>query len=83
MDRFFFDLQNGDCSSVDQEGCEFVSVEAACRSAWEALPLLASDIPPFVGERQISVLVRDTSGRYLYRASFTLESDWPGPSVLS
>lgn len=75
MARYFFDIVNGGVS-VDDEGIEFQDAKAASQEALQTLPELAMDGLADKDGEQVSVMMRDASGRAIYRATLTIHSQW-------
>jgi hypothetical protein len=77
MSRFFFDFEEGGHTVLDREGTEFADVAGACLAAFEALPDIVRDGRSEIGvPRQLTVIVRDQSGRTIYRAVLSLAGEW-------
>jgi hypothetical protein len=76
MNRYFFDLHNGDGPIRDEHGTELPSRSTIPREIARILLDIARDELP-VGDRTvISVTVRDESGRAISVASLTYNNEW-------
>lgn len=75
MPRFFFDITDG-TSTLDGEGLEFPGAHAACDAALATLPDIARDELRSGPSREVSVVMRDESGRAIFTASLTLQARW-------
>ncbi|MFD6316932.1 DUF6894 family protein [Methylorubrum thiocyanatum] len=75
MPRYFFDVEDGD-RTVDEVGME---LEGARVAAFEAMKTLL-DVGRFEvvikNERRLTVIVRDESGKSIYRTGMAIEADW-------
>ena len=77
MPRFFFDTHDGGHSICDDEGIELASSDAAGRQALASLPDIARDVLPGDGDRHdITVDVRDETGRLMFTATLSLVARW-------
>ena len=74
--RYFFDTDDGDQRSEDEQGLEFADDEAARREAIAALPEMARDKLPNGDHRDFSVRVRDEAGNVIYTACLALNGEW-------
>lgn len=72
MPRFFFDLDDGDRRSIDDEGFELANLlEAKCRVI-ATLPAIARDVFPDGDRRVIAAQVRDERGQVRITATLSL-----------
>jgi hypothetical protein len=76
MARYYIDLINGHGLVLDDVGQEFASRESASKEAVHVLPEIALDEARDVQGINISVKVRDETGRYFFEASLQLEARW-------
>jgi hypothetical protein len=76
MSRYFFDTDDGDFRSQDDEGMELPDAEAARLAALDVLPDMARDKLPDGDRRSFSVRVRDEAGAVLYSATLDLVGEW-------
>lgn len=76
MSRYFFDTDDGDFRSQDDEGIELSDAEAARLAALDVLPDMARDKLPDGDRRTFSVRVRDEAGAVLYSATLDLVGEW-------
>jgi hypothetical protein len=68
MPRFFFDADDG-ISPRDEAGIECLNLDIAIGEAIRTLPaLIAQASPNDIDDRIYAVVIRDESGRPLYRA---------------
>ena len=74
--RYFFDVQNGDDFTPDEEGIDCDGPEAVRSQAIAALPEIARDALPDSDHHAMTVTVRDETGEAVYRASLTLAAQW-------
>ena len=75
MARYFFDIYDGE-DSPDAVGVELLDLEAARTQATLALAEIARDELPGDGpERELTILIRDESGRVLMRTSLVFSSE--------
>lgn len=79
MTRFFFDTDDGDFLSQDDEGMDLPDVEAARLAAMDVLPDMARDKLPDGDRRTFSVRVRNEAGTVLYSATLDLVGEWHVP----
>ncbi len=75
MPRFFFDIRVGSAVSVDSEGQEMDSPEAARVEAMAVLPELIRGLPSDGDEQSFASIVRDESGAAIYEATLKLRCD--------
>jgi hypothetical protein len=81
MPHFFFDTDDGDLHSQDDEGFELPSVEAARIEALDALPDMARNKIPDRDRHTFAVRVRNEGGTVVYSASLDLVGEWHVPRV--
>jgi hypothetical protein len=74
--RFFFDVYDGETTTVDGSGLELADLHTARQEAVAALAGIAKDALPDGVRRDFFIEVRDASGRKRLRASlsFVLET---------
>lgn len=69
--RYFFDTHDGQ-HVIDDEGIEFVDIDAACAQAMRYLPEVGRWEIPKDGDKQaFTVLVRDETNTVVYTATLT------------
>ncbi|MEF2551343.1 hypothetical protein VQ042_08200 [Aurantimonas sp. A2-1-M11] len=76
MPLYFFDVQDRDAFIEDDIGFECANREAVRNTALEALPDMARGLDPEGRQHTITVTARDEAGRYVFRASLTMEAGW-------
>ena len=76
MPKYFFDINNGDGLTRDEDGAEFAFLDEVRDAAIRVLPDIARDVLPDSGRRVLSVRVRDEDDRYVFHASLSLISEW-------
>lgn len=78
MARYFFDTDDGEERVIDQVGIEFPTLDAARSQAVAALPGIAGDSPRLEDGREIVTVVRDETGRAIFRARLAVSGEWIG-----
>ena len=73
MERFFFDFHDDDGTTIDDDGEEFVNIEAARKEAVAALGDAARDFARHHAEGRLVICVRDGEGPIL-EVSATFEN---------
>lgn len=76
MPLFYFDIDDGECFTRDEEGLECSNRKAVRDYAIGVLPGIAQEALPDGDQHELVVKVRDTSGRYVFKAVLTLVSEW-------
>lgn len=76
MPRYYFDTDDGNSLSLDDEGIECDTLDRVRKEAVVSLPSLASDMLPDGDALRVSIRVRDENGRYLLETRLTIEVDW-------
>ncbi|WP_414471355.1 DUF6894 family protein [Microvirga sp. M2] len=76
MDRFYFDIHDGERFTRDKVGNLCPSRKAMRDAAIKVLPDIARDELPDGDQRDFTVKVRDASGQYLFQATLSLTSNW-------
>ncbi|MER0238920.1 hypothetical protein [Fulvimarina sp. MAC8] len=76
MNTYFFDVRDNDKISRDSVGVFCVSDADIRKKAIETLPGLAGDVLPDGDQHEISVLVREKGGTYVFIATLLLISHW-------
>ncbi len=76
MTLFFFDVDDGERRTFDDQGTEFPGLKEAREGAIRALPDVARDLLPDGDRRDFVVTVKDANGRALFRASLSFRSEW-------
>ena len=72
MPRYYFDINDGEHFDRDETGVEACGLEEAQAQAVSILPDVAREVLPDGGYREISVLLRDSIGKSVFRAMLTL-----------
>lgn len=76
MPRYYFDYSCDHVVSVDDEGVELSSPSEARVAALDALPDFLRDLLPYQPVEEISISVRDESGRFIFTTSIFLSMRW-------
>ncbi|MGE0668008.1 MAG: hypothetical protein AB7O49_15740 [Sphingomonadales bacterium] len=76
MARYYFDIDDGDVATEDDDGTELQDLAEARHHAIAVLPNLARDVLPNGDRREFKVTLRDASGRRVFRASLMFRADW-------
>ena len=76
MNRYFFDLDNGDGLLRDEQGTELQSREFVSREIARILLDVARDEIPVADRSVISLVVRDEAGATVSFASLTFNNEW-------
>jgi hypothetical protein len=79
MPRFYFDIDDGERRSRDNEGTELAGPEDARREAIGVLPDIAREELPDGNRRTFACRVRDESDTVIFLATLSLEAEWIGP----
>jgi len=74
MPQFYFDIDAGPASTRDMDGLDLACVNAASDAAVDALPHIASDVFRSGTREDVSVKVRDASGRYRFQATLSISA---------
>ena len=77
MPRFYFDVDDGERRTRDEEGLVLDDLAAASREAVKVLPEVARDVLPDGTEKVMSASVRDEGGTTLFRAVLAFHCEWP------
>lgn len=75
MPRYFFDVEDGD-RTVDEVGMELEGARAAAIQAMKTLLDVGRFEVVIKNERRLTVIVRDESGKPVYRSEMAIEADW-------
>jgi hypothetical protein len=79
MPRYFFDIDDGERFTRDDQGLDCAGPEAMREAAIGVLPNIARDELPDGDRHDFTVKVRDEGGRYLFQATLSLVAEWlPG-----
>ncbi len=70
--RYFFDVHDGEVSTIDDTGLELDGLEAAQNEAVKCLPEVAKDALPDGTARTFTVVVREEGGEPVLKASLSL-----------
>ena len=76
MPRYYFDIDDGETASEDDEGLELSGLAEARYRAISVLPNIAQEVLPDGDEREFSVIVRDSKGAALFRAALSFRGEW-------
>ncbi len=76
MPRYFFDIDDGDISTEDDEGLELEGPREARNRAIAVLPGIAREVLPDGDRREFIVTVRDAKGQRLFLARLSFEAQW-------
>lgn len=76
MLKYYFDVDDGDQKSHDQEGTRLADRQAARIQALSLLPEIARDIYPSSDRRVLSCRVRDENGNGIFIATLSLVGEW-------
>ena len=76
MNRYFFDLHNGNGLTRDDEGVEIASRETIAQEVARILVDVAREELPAGNRTVISVTVRNEAGKTISTASLTFDSQW-------
>ncbi len=76
MERFYFDIHDGERFTPDEDGSVCESRKAMRDIAIKTLPDMARDELPDGNQRAFTVKVRDESGRYVFQATLSLMAEW-------
>ena len=77
MPLYFFDFQDGDDVTKDDEGIELSSFKVARDDAMDFVTASAKDACLVVEGRVFVVTVRDESGVAVFRATLTIGVEYP------
>jgi hypothetical protein len=72
MPLFYFDIEDSEGLSLDDDGCEFGCLDEARDEAIRFLPDLVRSVLPFGGLGDLAVKVRDEKGSYSYAVTLSL-----------
>jgi hypothetical protein len=75
MPRYYFDVDDGETLTCDDEGLDLDDMEEARREAVRTLPEVAKDALPDGNERTFAVTVRDEARCPILRAQLKLTVD--------
>ena len=75
MPRYFFDVEDGD-RTVDEVGMELEGARVAAIEAMKTLLDVGRFEVVIKNERRLTVVVRDESGKSVYRTEMAIEADW-------
>ena len=76
MPTFYFDISDGNRRIQDDEGTELSDIHAARNQAICVLPDIARDELPDGNHREFSSVVRDASGKIIFKATLSLAAEW-------
>ena len=78
MPRYYFDTDDGQTLSTDQEGVKLEGPQAARTEALRWLAGMAREALPTVEEPTFAAVVREQNGTAFFRTSLTLRHQWLG-----
>ena len=73
MPRFYFDVREGSRFVPDEEGMEFVDLDAAEHEAAVAAAGIGRDLLPQGGVRQVAVEIRNEQGQRVTTVTVTVQ----------
>ena len=76
MPRYFFEIDDGELHTTDEEGLELPDLKAARDEALGVLPEIAHGIPPEGDRQDLTAVVRDESERKVVIATLALKADY-------
>jgi hypothetical protein len=76
MPRYFFDFQDGDQMTPDDDGTELETRQKARAAAIQLLPEVAKDELRNEEHRRFAVTVREEGQQIIYHASLTFHGKW-------
>ena len=76
MPHYFFDIDDGDRRTRDDEGLDLDGPAAARMEAIRALPDVARDVMPDGDHRTILATIRNEAGKAIFRAELSLTAQW-------
>lgn len=76
MPLYFFDIDDGQGVTLDDEGAELAGLEEAREQAIRALFDMGRDLRPAPDRCGYSVRVRDQEGAHCCAATLSLQADW-------
>ena len=76
MPKYFFDIYDGEQQIRDDTGVDLSGPDAARDAAIGVLPNIARDELPDGDKREFVAVVRDESGRKIFRAALSLVAEW-------
>jgi hypothetical protein len=79
MPRYFFDIDDGERRSLDEDGLEFASPWEARANAIAVLPDIAREVMPDGDRRDLVSSVRNEGGDVLFTAKLSLVAEWLVP----
>ena len=80
MPRYFFDIDDGDRRTLDDEGFDLPGLQEARDEAIRVLPDIARDVLPDGDHRNFVVTVRAEGGLPVFRATLSLVAKWVSES---
>ena len=76
MPIYFFDIDDGERHTHDEEGQELPDLKAARDEAMGVLPEIAQDMPSDTDRRDLMAVVRNERGRKVAVARLALNADY-------
>lgn len=78
MRRFYFDINDGDIATGDEEGQLYESAESARLEAIRTLAEIVTETLPDGDNRDFTVRVWNDSGEPIFEALLSFKSGWVG-----
>jgi hypothetical protein len=76
MGRYYFDLENGDGETLDNEGMELPSRERVSQEASRIVAEIARDEIPEMREGTIALTIRDSEKKIVGKTTLTFATRW-------
>ncbi len=78
MPRYYFDINDGEIATGDDDGHSFADAETARRVAITTLTEIVSEALPDGANRDFTVKVRNEHGDPVFEAALSFRSGWIG-----
>ena len=79
MPRYFFDIDDGERRSLNEDGLEFAGPWEARANAIAVLPDIAREVMPDGNRREMVSTVRNEGGDVMFTAKLSLVAEWLVP----
>lgn len=76
MPRYYFDIDDGERATVDDEGTDHADAESAQIEGIETLAHVVKDVLPAGNVRDFKMDIRDEAGKVIFKATIALRSHW-------
>ena len=78
MPRYFFDIDDGEHRTRDDDGCEYAGLQEARDAAARALPDIVRDVVSDGSGQDFvaAATIRDVDGQVLFRTTLSLTTEW-------